>query len=126
MIKDNNLQTTSTQLSELIVEAIQDKKGKHITTLDLRNIDEASADYYVICQGSSTTQVGAIAEHVIDEAYLQSGDRPISKEGLREGEWALVDFFHVVVHVFIEPVRHRYALEDLWGDAKIIQHQDLD
>ena len=116
---------SSTELSEILIEAIQDKKGKKICRLDLRNIDEASADYFIICQGQSPTQVSAIAEHVMDQAWLDANERPIGKEGLRVGEWALVDFFNVVVHIFVEPVRNKFALEDLWGDAKVKEYQDL-
>ena len=127
MIKEK--QTTeilsSTDLSELLIDAIQDKKGQQIVRLDLRNIEEASADYFIICQGKSPTQVSAIAENIVDRAFLDANERPIGKEGLRIGEWALVDFFNVVVHIFVEPVRQKFALEDLWGDAEIQQYQDL-
>lgn len=127
MIKEK--QTTeilsSTDLSELLIDAIQDKKGQQIVRLDLRNIEEASADYFIICQGNSPTQVSAIAENIVDRAFLDANERPIGKEGLRIGEWALVDFFNVVVHIFVEPVRQKFALEDLWGDAEIQQYQDL-
>lgn len=127
MIKENQTTNiiTSTELSNIIVEAIQDKKGKRIVLLDLRAIDEATADYYIICQGNSPTQVSAIAENVVDEAYIQAEERPIGKEGLQVGEWALVDFFNVVVHIFVEPVREKFALEELWGDAKKQEYQDL-
>lgn len=127
MIKEK--QTTeilsSTELSELLVDAIQDKKGHNIVRLDLRTIEEASADFFIICQGNSPTQVSAIAESVVDKAYLDANEQPIGKEGLQVGEWALVDFFNVVVHIFVEPVRNKYALEDLWGDAEIKEYQDL-
>lgn len=127
MIKEK--QTTkilsSSELSELLVTAIQDKKGQNIVKLDLRNIEEATADFFIICQGNSPTQVAAIAESVVDRAFLDANERPIGKEGLQVGEWALVDFFNVVVHIFVEPVRHKFALEDLWGDAKIIEYKDL-
>lgn len=127
MITEKETQTalTSEKLSKLLVEAIQDRKGQRIVQLDLREIDEATADYYIICQGTSTTQVSSIAENVIDHAYLEAKERPIGKEGLRIGEWALVDFFNVVVHIFLEPIREEYALEDLWGDAKITVYKDL-
>lgn len=123
--KETFKNVSSTKLTEILVEAIQDKKGQKIIRLDLRHIDEASADYYIICQGTSPTQVNAIAQNIIDEAYLVAEERPIGKSGLQVGEWALVDFFNVVVHVFVEPVRERFALEDLWGDAQITQYEDL-
>lgn len=116
---------TSTELSDLVVEAIQDKKGQEIIKLDLRNIDEASADYFVICQGTSPTQVTAIAENVEKHAKEIANEIAIGRSGLRVGEWALVDFFNVVVHVFVEPVRHQFALEDLWGDATITRYDDM-
>lgn len=126
MIKEKEISTpiTSTELSELVVEAIQDIKGHEIVKLDLREIDEASADYFVICQGTSPTQVTAIAENVIKHAKKVANERAIGEEGLRLGEWALVDFFNVVVHVFVAPVREQFALEDLWGDAKITTYTE--
>ncbi len=127
MIKSKEIskKLTSTELAHLTVEAIQDKKGQKIVQLDLREIEEAVADYFIICQGSSTTQVTALAENV--EKYLEehAGEKPIGKSGLRVGEWALVDYFNVVVHIFVEPVRQEFALEDLWGDAKITHYEDL-
>jgi len=123
--KEINSPLTSTKLSELIVEAIQDKKGQDIVRLDLRKIDEASADYFIICQGNSPTQVTAIAENVVDHAKKVANEFAIGKEGLRVGEWALVDFFNVVVHVFVPSVREQFGLEDLWGDAAITEYSDL-
>lgn len=127
MIKEKEIapQITSKQLSEIIIEAIQDKKGYEIVRLDLRNIGEASADFFVICQGNSPTQVTAIAENVVKHVKDIANERAIGKEGLRVGEWALVDFFNVVVHVFVPSVREQFSLEDLWGDAKITEHNDV-
>jgi len=116
---------TSEQLSNIIIEAIQDKKGYEIVRLDLREIEEGSADFFVICQGTSPTQVTAIAENVVKHVKEVVNERAIGVEGLRLGEWALVDFFNVVVHVFIPPARELFALEDLWGDAKITRHNDV-
>lgn len=124
--KETKEKITSTELSRILVEAIQDKKGHKILSLDLREIEEATADYFIICQGTSPTQVSAIAENVVDQAFLEANERPIGKEGLSVGEWALVDFFNVVVHIFVEPARTKYALEDLWGDAKITEYEELD
>lgn len=128
MIKDNIISTpvASNVLSNICVEAIQDKKGQKIVTLDLRKIDEAAAEFFVICQASNPTQVRAIANNVIDEVKKQTGETTIGKEGITVGEWVLVDFFNVVVHVFYEPIREVYLLEDLWGDAIIKAYEDID
>ncbi len=127
MIKEKEIAKpiSSVQLSEIVIEAIQDKKGIEIVRLDLRNIEEASADFFVICQGNSPTQVSAIAENVVKHAKEIANEKAIGTEGIRLGEWALVDFFNVVVHVFVPAVREQFSLEDLWGDAKITEHNDV-
>ena len=79
--------------------------------------------FFVIAHGNSQTQVSALAssvEKVVKEAI---GEKPMSVQGLRNGEWAILDYFDVVVHVFHKDVRHRYALEELWGDAEIRSYE---
>lgn len=127
MIKENIISTPvdSSILSGICVEAIQDKKGEKIVSLDLRKIDEASAEFFIVCQASNPTQVKAIANNVIEEVKKKTGEIAIGKEGLTAGEWVLVDFFNVVVHVFYEPIREVYLLEDLWGDATIVAYEDI-
>lgn len=114
----------STALSEFVVELIQDKKGKSITSLDLREIPEAISDYFIICHGDSSTQVKAIIDH-IHRKMKENGETPHHVEGISQALWAIIDFTDVVVHVFQRDVREHYQLEDLWSDAVIRNYEDL-
>jgi len=106
-------------LVDIIVKGIQEKKGENITLVDLRDIDNAVCDYFVICNANSNTQVNAIAGSIQKETLETLGDKAWNKEGTDTAEWILMDYVNVVVHVFQTPVRDFYALEELWGDAKI-------
>ncbi|MEW6269672.1 MAG: ribosome silencing factor [Thermodesulfobacteriota bacterium] len=99
----------------LCAEAALDKKGADLVLLDVRE-HTSIADYFVIVSGRSDTQVRAIAEHV-EEVCRKAGYRPLAVEGLRHGQWVLLDFGDVVVHVFYAPVRDFYDLERLWAQA---------
>lgn len=103
-------------LTNLTIEGLQEIKGQDILRMDLRHVDGAVTDYFVICTGTSDRHVQALAESVL-EMTKEAGERPISTEGLQAGEWVLIDFVNVVVHIFQRDVRDFYRLEDLWGDA---------
>lgn len=108
-------------LKDLIVDACQDIKAKDLVVLNMNNIKEASASFFVICHGDSSTQVNAIASNVlkkVKEVLGQSGN----KEGMKNGEWVLVDYGDVVVHVFFKEKRYYYQLEELWGDATLTEY----
>lgn len=104
-------------LVDTIVELIQDKKGKDIVSLDLRNIPEAITDYFVVCHAESTTQVRAITDYIEDEVKKRTSVKPFHVEGRSNGEWCLVDFGDVIVHIFQREKREFYQLEELWSDA---------
>src|ERR1700749_2995029 len=106
-------------ISELAIHGIQEKKGNDIIRLDLRNIFSSVADYFVICHAESATQVKAIANSIEDEIYKATQQEPWRKEGLQHGEWILLDYVDVVLHVFRTDKREFYGVEDLWGDAEI-------
>lgn len=99
----------------LCAEAALDKKGTDLVVLDVRE-HTSIADYFVIVSGRSDTQVRSIAEHV-EEVCKKAGYRPLAVEGLRHGQWVLIDFGDVLVHVFYGPVRAFYDLERLWSEA---------
>lgn len=120
-VKKRTKNASTDNLNELIVSIIQDKKGKDIVSLDLRKIPEAIADYFVICHGESTTQTRAITDHLEEEVRKQANIKPFHIEGRSNGEWCLLDFGDVVVHIFQREKREFYQLEDLWSDA-VIQH----
>ena len=104
---------------DLYVEAALGRKARNIVVLDVREIT-AIADVFIICSGRSNRQVVAIAEFI--QAELKKHDiRPLNVEGKKEGHWVLLDYGHVVMHIFYEPVREFYDLEGLWIDAKRIE-----
>lgn len=108
-----------------IVEGIQEKKGTNIVILDLRKIDHAVSSFYVVCEGTSNTQVDAIANSVHQYVKEKLGERPYRSEGYENAEWILLDYIDVVVHVFRKDVRDFYRLETLWGDAQREDIKDL-
>ena len=109
----------STYISELAIHGIQEKKGNEIVRLDLRNLNSSVTDYFVICHADSSTQVKAIANSIEDEIFKATQTEPWRKEGLEYGEWILLDYVDVVIHVFRTDKREFYGVEDLWGDAEI-------
>ena len=113
---------SATELNDLVVELIQDKKGNEIVSLDLRQITEAITDFFVICHAASTTQVRAILDHLEVEVKNQVGIKPFHLEGRSNGEWCLIDFGDVIVHIFQQEKREFYQLEELWSDAVVKHH----
>ena len=108
---------------ELYVDAALGKKALHPVVLDVRELSSV-ADAFVICSGRSNRQVKAIAEHIQVELKKQ-GVRPLGVEGVNEGHWVLMDYDHVIIHIFYEPVRSFYDLEGLGVDAKRIKTESI-
>ena len=106
-------------LLENIIDTIQDVKGRGIISLDLRKIESAICKYFVICTGTSNTHVSAIEGNVKKVISKDLGEKPSHIEGNPIGEWILMDYFDVIVHIFQEDTRAFYNIEDLWGDAEI-------
>lgn len=113
-------------LLNTIIEAIQDKKGSSICTINLSPIPTSPSSFFVICQGKTPSQTSAIADHLIDKARENEGRKPATVEGMRNGQWIIIDFGEVMVHVFTPDFREFYNLEDLWCDGKIENIPDLD
>jgi len=107
----------SAMLAEIIVKSMQEKKGIDIVKLNLSGIPNSITDYFIICTGSSRSQVDAIAEEVQYEVKKAVGMPAWHKEGFENAEWILLDYFDVVVHVFQPEARGFYQLEKLWADA---------
>jgi ribosome-associated protein len=100
------------------IEAASEKKALNLIVLDVRDLTSI-ADVFIICSGRSNRQVNAIADSIV--AKLKKHKiKPLSVEGTGEGHWILLDYGHVVIHVFYEPVREFFDLEGLWADAKRI------
>lgn len=106
-------------LVDVIVKGMQEKKAENITVVDLRDLDSAVCDFFVISNANSNTQVNAIADSIQKETLEALNDKAWSKEGTETSEWILMDYVNVVAHIFQTPVRDFYSLEELWGDAKI-------
>lgn len=119
------IQQDTDELNPLIIDAIQDIKGKNIVSLDLRKLDEAPADFFIICEGDSTTQVSAIAGNIHKRVKNELGVIPGHREGMTNSKWVLVDYFNTVVHIFYPETRKFYELEDLWSDAEITEYAEL-
>lgn len=118
MVK-NKVTLESTSISEIAILGMQEKKGNEIVRLDLRNIHSSVADYFIVCHADSSTQVKAIALSVEEEVFKALKIEPRRKEGLQHGEWIILDYIDVVVHVFKTDKREFYGIEDLWGDAEM-------
>ena len=118
MVKSKVL-NESAYISELAIHGMHEKKGNDLVRLDLRSVNSSVADYFVICHADSATQVKAIANSVEDEIYKAMSQDPWRKEGLEHGEWILLDYVDVVIHIFRTDKREFYGVEDLWGDAEI-------
>ena len=112
------------ELLALIIDSIQDIKGKNIVQLDLRHLPDAPASYFIITEGESSTQIKAIAGNFERRVKTEMGQRAHS-EGQIGARWVLVDFFDVVVHVFDKDTRKYYELEDLWSDAKFTEYKNI-
>ncbi len=110
---------SSGQLADLVVQGMLEKKARDIAVLDLREVKNAIADYFIICSGGSDTQVDAIAGSVLEEVEKHSGQDPWHKEGFQNKEWILLDYLDVVCHIFRQEKREFYDLEGFWGDARI-------
>ena len=106
------------QLIATIIKGIEEVKGNDIDILDLRDIDNTVCDYFIICSGTSNTQVNAIVGSVQKVVSKTLKDKPWHVEGTENAEWVLMDYVNVVVHVFQKHIREFYDIEGLWGDAK--------
>ena len=106
---------TEREMVGVAVKALDSKKGKDIRVLYTGD-QTTLADYFIICNGTSNTQVKALAD-AVEEAMSKNGEEPHHVEGHRGGQWTLLDYSSVVVHVFAEEAREFYSLERLWSDA---------
>lgn len=107
-------------LIDKIIEGIEEVKGQNTTIIDLRNIDNAVAKYFIIADGTSNTQVNAIADSIKKTVSKSLQQKPWHVEGEENSEWILMDYIDVVAHIMQKPVREYYNLEELWGDAKVM------
>ena len=118
-MKSTLVRQDSDTLADLVVRGMQDRKASDIVVLNLKELKNAVADYFIICSANSDTQLDAIARSVEEEIEKVTGESPWQTEGRTNREWVLLDYVDVVVHVFLRDRRKFYALEELWGDADI-------
>jgi ribosome-associated protein len=115
--KSANRLTYRSKIIKTIIAAIQEKKGENIVSLDLRKINEAVADFFIICEAGNQPQIKAIAENIEEQVRIQCEENPYHHEGYQSLQWVLVDYVNVVVHVMLTANRKFYKLEELWSDA---------
>jgi len=117
----NRNKETNNKIIEAVLEGIRKIKGKDITIVDLNTIHHTECGYFIICHGTSSTQVSSIAQSVEETVAETAGINAWHTEGYRNSVWILLDYGDIVVHVFHEKTRNFYDLEGLWADAKIIK-----
>ena len=117
-------QADSEKLSKAIVSGMQEKKASEIVVMDLREIKNAVADFFIVCSGSSDKQLDAIAGSIDDEVFKKLKENPWQMEGRSNKEWVILDYITVVAHIFRKDRRQFYSIEKLWGDAKITEVED--
>jgi ribosome-associated protein len=120
----NTRLTRSSKIIKTIINAIQQKKGENIVSLDLRKIPEAVADFFIICQANNNIQLKAIADNIEEEVKNKCVERPYKHEGRQGQQWILIDYINVVVHIMLPEPRKFYQLEEMWSDAPLMEHKD--
>jgi ribosome-associated protein len=123
-VKKRRQVSTLGPLQQQIIRAILEKKGENVISMDLRKLNEAAADYFIICEADSVTQTRAIADFVEECTLKNLGDKPWHAEGTQNAEWILLDYVDTVVHIFHKPLRRFYQLEELWSDALIEEQNE--
>lgn len=114
------------ELTETIIEGIQNRKGKDITVIDLSNLETANALQYIVCTGNTPTQVSAIADSIRDLTLEKLKQKPYNYDGYRNSTWIVIDYGSVMVHVFVPEARNFYDIEQLWCDGVITTVANID
>lgn len=113
--------SSAEKLTNAIVEGMQEKKAQDIIVMDLREVKNAVADFFVICSGTSDKQLAAIADSIEELVSKKIGEDPWHREGKQNKEWMLIDYINVVAHIFRKDKRTFFSLEKLWGDAVLTE-----
>lgn len=116
--------TRNSKIIKTIIAAIQEKKGQNIISLDLRKINEAVADFFIVCEASTQPQIRAIAENIESKLKEKCDENPYHHEGYQNLQWVLIDYVNVVVHVMLPETRKFYRLEEMWSDAAAEEHDE--
>lgn len=115
---------TPKEMALLAAKALDSKKGAEIKVMEVTELTSL-ADYFVICSGSSTTQINALCDVVEEKLEVEGGEKPLHREGHRGGTWVLLDYGCIVVHVFNNEAREFYSLERLWNDGKSVDLSEV-
>ena len=116
--------TKSSKIIKTIIAAIQEKKGDKIISLDLRKINEAVSDFFIICEAGSQPQIRAIADNIENRVKEKCSENPYHHEGFQQLQWVLIDYVNVVVHIMLPDIRKFYSLEEMWSDAASEEHNE--
>ena len=119
MTEENTLLTT-------IIEGIQERKGKDISIVDLSAVEYATGRVFVMCSGTSTMHVSAVADCIQEYVESHGGPKPFATDGYQNSLWIVLDYGTIYVHVFMPETREQYNLEQLWNDAEITMVPNLD
>ncbi|MBW1918541.1 MAG: ribosome silencing factor [Deltaproteobacteria bacterium] len=109
------IKATAGNKVQFCAQSLVEKKAQDLVILDVRSLSSFT-DYFIICSGNSRRQVVALAQH-LEEALRRLGEKPLGIEGLEEGQWVLLDYNDVIIHIFSQPMREFYDLENLWAEA---------
>ncbi|MBD5232386.1 MAG: ribosome silencing factor [Bacteroidales bacterium] len=118
--------STDQKVINTIVEAIQDRKGKDTVVIDLTRLDVSNAQYFIVTQGNTPTQVAAIADSVRETLLEQTGIKPVNYTGYSNATWIVLDYGFIMVHIFVPETRNFYDIEQLWADGDFTRIPDLD
>ncbi len=113
-------------LSKIAIKAIQDKVGQDITLIDFEGIKGSLFDYYVICTANSPSHADSLAENIRKKVKEEIGLKPTKEEGLQNCQWVLLDYFDVIVHIFLPETREFYNIESMWKDVKQTHFDNID
>ncbi len=114
--------TRNSKIFKTIINAIQEKKGEVIISLDLKKIPEAVADFFIICEANNSIQLRAISDFVEEEVKKKCGELPYRHEGRKGEQWIIIDYVSIVIHVMLHQTRKFYSLEEMWSDASVMEH----
>ena len=114
------------RLQDVIIDAISDRRGRDISIVDMTHIPSAPLSQFIIAQGTSKTNVAAIADRIREKVLEETGIKPFNYDGYTASEWIVIDYGHILVHIFLPETRERFRLEELWSDAIINNLPNLD
>ena len=116
--------TKGSKIIKTIINAIHEKKGENVISLDLRKIPEAVADFFIICEANNPSLLKAIADEIEHEVKERCNESAYKHEGRQAQQWILIDYVNVVVHIMLPEPRKFYQLEEMWSDAVSTEHTE--